>query len=980
MSSRYEPNDHIQPLLVAPRSDGIADQREITIQSYQTTVPFDYDKLDAGLGTAWLTPQIRFGVFARTDTTAKDALNVVLGLQDDLTIRAYDYDERRPLWFSWQNAVVDTVNMRYFKDEDGLLRFTTTGGGRRITDERLHEFNSGFLGIPKDAVNKRQFDLDKLRDLCFDRFADRLYMLRFSDPSALEYRSIDHALFQSRRYIDPNAERFQEISTDKDVTVESFESDICVKTSDLASEIRVRFLIRGLSGSLRISIPKVSYKKPLTSPQEEVRVFYQLVDVTASSILDSDYYTQHRRTLDDLSVDLGMFPDMVDLVPFKEVLLGAEARRAWLLEIDLGEKWPKWKPHLRAIDEIIASDVVATDVKEVLGELVRRNPTMVARLLAACLEDAKTHRFGCTVATVLAGALHTIPSVDRAQVEEQLLAWAIEQKFDSWDVDFETGGFGALGLWWRIDDIAFDVLPVVVWKVLRVTHARLSVATDDPTALLRKFDWCVTVAKSLPSHHSKNPAALRLIAEGRIPKSISEAGRVLKTPVSSVRDLDEATLNQFGLPLWPLLAASRRDGKVDLSNHGIGTALAARVRAGSVAPNGDEEPMECDLSPGGTVSLPLKNGTAAVDVQFEKYGRTYRVAVPIVGEESPTVALDNRRILPATINRKRLSAQRECRKQIDPRGVVVGSSPALLEIFEQIHHANLTDGPPAVLLLGEPGVGKTHIAELLHKASNRASKPFEVVNAGSGGGDINLQRGEWIGYGKGHGIHHIDKKGHPGHLMRANNGTLFIDECASFSAEMQAIFLSVLEKRVVQMVGGESYTPDVRCIFATNVDLEKAVAAGTFRRDLLDRIAVTIRIPPLRERRGDILLLARKFAGEHSIENRCLIALLRHEWPDNIRGLQLKLAGAIARMKADESVTMNIGHFDLPAHIVSEVECLDEDPCRRELWTLADAIARTEGYEHRSGLQHRAGEIMGVGEAQASKAYRAFGLVDAASA
>jgi hypothetical protein len=179
MSSRYEPQDHIQRLNIAPRVEGILDQREITIQSYQTTVPFDYEALNAGLGGAWLTPQIRFGVFSRNFINGKDAVNIVLGLQDELTIRAYDYDERRPLWFTWQNAIVDTVNIHFFQDEHGLLRFTTTGGGRRITDDRLHEFNSAFLGIPKDAVSKRQFDLDKLRHLCFSRFADRLYMVRF---------------------------------------------------------------------------------------------------------------------------------------------------------------------------------------------------------------------------------------------------------------------------------------------------------------------------------------------------------------------------------------------------------------------------------------------------------------------------------------------------------------------------------------------------------------------------------------------------------------------------------------------------------------------------------------------------------------------------------------------------------------------------------------------------------------------------------
>jgi hypothetical protein len=206
MPAQYEPKDHIQHLEVAPRAEGILDQREITIQSYQTTVPFDYDALNSGLERAWLTPQIRFGVFARGSMDGKEALNVVLGLQDELSVRAYDYDARRPLWFSWQDIIVDTVNIHYFKDADGLLRFTTTGEGRRITDDRLQDFNSAFLGIPKDAVSKQHFDLDKLRDLCFNRFVERLYMLRFSDPSGEEYRSIDHALFQSRQYIDPNAE------------------------------------------------------------------------------------------------------------------------------------------------------------------------------------------------------------------------------------------------------------------------------------------------------------------------------------------------------------------------------------------------------------------------------------------------------------------------------------------------------------------------------------------------------------------------------------------------------------------------------------------------------------------------------------------------------------------------------------------------------------------------------------------------------
>lgn len=78
---------------------------------------------------------------SRTPSTNSESFAVVLALQDDLYVRTYDYDERRPLWFSWQNVIVDTVNIRYFKDDTGSLRFITTGGGRRIAEDRLQAFN-----------------------------------------------------------------------------------------------------------------------------------------------------------------------------------------------------------------------------------------------------------------------------------------------------------------------------------------------------------------------------------------------------------------------------------------------------------------------------------------------------------------------------------------------------------------------------------------------------------------------------------------------------------------------------------------------------------------------------------------------------------------------------------------------------------------------------------------------------------------------
>jgi len=579
VNTRYEPKDHIQQLVIAPRAEDILDQREITIQSYQTTVPFDYIALNAGLEKAWLTPQIRFGVFSRMAPSASGALNVVLALQDELTIRAYDYDERRPLWYTWQDVIVDTVNLHYFRDEHGLLRFTTTGGGRRITDDRLHEFNSAFLGIPKEAVSKRRFDLAKLRELCFTRFVAKLYMIRFADPSANEYRSIDHALFQSRTYIDPEAERLKEIRTDAKVRIESFDSDILVERDELASAIQVRFFIRGLSGSLRLRFSKIIYKNQSKTPEDQATVFYRLANATVSAILDDSFYASHRRSLDDLSIDLGIFPDMVDLAPFREVLTSPESRRTFILGVDLSDNWPKWYPHLQALDEIVTSDPIIADVKGILSELVNRDPALATRLLVVCKEDPKKHRVGGLIAGVIADKLQAIAAELRAQVEQTILAWAVDREQDSWDVDADTGVCRTLSIKWPIEDIALDALPIIIWKLVGVLHARLQVSSGNIGPLLRKFQWCIAATQGLPVHHSKSPAALRLVSAGRVPRSVAEAERVLKAPVADFRALDDEVLGQFGLPLWPLLTASRRDGKVILSNEGIGVALACNGSA-----------------------------------------------------------------------------------------------------------------------------------------------------------------------------------------------------------------------------------------------------------------------------------------------------------------------------------------------------------------------------------------------------------------
>jgi len=314
----------------------------------------------------------------------------------------------------------------------------------------------------------------------------------------------------------------------------------------------------------------------------------------------------------------------------------------------------------------------------------------------------------------------------------------------------------------------------------------------------------------------------------------------------------------------------------------------------------------------------------------------------------------------------------EFRKTLDPDGLVIGDHPALLKVFGDIQYALAMEDTTPILLLGEPGVGKTHIAQLIHQASSRGSGPFVVANASGTGGDLNIQRGEWIGHGKGHGIHGIDKNGQPGHLMKAEGGTLFIDEFSEMSADMQNVFRSVLEGQPVEKVGGESYTPNARCILATNVDIEEAVAQGKLRKDLIDRLSIRITIPCLRDRESDVLLLARHFMDGCTIADRGLLALTRHDWPGNIRELSGVVQKATAMAKVAKVTVIDIDHLELPEAIKNELAEIVDNDCRAALWQFADRLAQAEGFEPGDGLQRRAGEIMGVQQSQAHRMYKQY--------
>jgi DNA-binding NtrC family response regulator len=232
------------------------------------------------------------------------------------------------------------------------------------------------------------------------------------------------------------------------------------------------------------------------------------------------------------------------------------------------------------------------------------------------------------------------------------------------------------------------------------------------------------------------------------------------------------------------------------------------------------------------------------------------------------------------------------------RSGLVGRSAAMVSVYKLIAHAARTDA--TVLVLGESGTGKELVARAIHDFSSRAAKPFVAVNC-SGLTDTLLEA-ELFGHTKGAFTGAVGDRS--GFFEAADGGTLFLDELASTSPAFQVSLLRVLQMGEVRRVGStEARRVDVRVIGASNAPLNQLVAEGSFRPDLFYRLSVlTIELPPLRERAGDIELLARHFlrrtsSGEDerlTLSNEATLALNAFPFPGNVRELENALTRAAA--------------------------------------------------------------------------------------
>lgn len=244
-----------------------------------------------------------------------------------------------------------------------------------------------------------------------------------------------------------------------------------------------------------------------------------------------------------------------------------------------------------------------------------------------------------------------------------------------------------------------------------------------------------------------------------------------------------------------------------------------------------------------------------------------------------------------------LLLKRQVRDQFS-RAQVIGSSPAwhrVCQMVEQIAPSQAT-----VLLTGESGTGKELIASLLHRLSPRAERSFIVLNAAAM--PATLLEAELFGYEKGAFTGALQRK--PGHFELADTGTLFLDEIGDMPVEVQAKLLRVLQDGSFKRLGGtRNMQVDVRVVAATNKDLSKEVAAERFRQDLYYRLnVITVQLPPLRQRRQDIPLLAAHFLQKYAQENHksvtaiqqdALQYLMAYDWPGNVRELENVIERAV---------------------------------------------------------------------------------------
>lgn len=320
--------------------------------------------------------------------------------------------------------------------------------------------------------------------------------------------------------------------------------------------------------------------------------------------------------------------------------------------------------------------------------------------------------------------------------------------------------------------------------------------------------------------------------------------------------------------------------------------------------------------------------------------------------------------------------------------------PASQALFA--HLKRIAPSEATVLIVGETGSGKERVTRQIHRYSHRSAGPFVAVNCAAL--PDTLLESELFGHERGAFTGADQQKA--GWFEAANGGTLFLDEVGELSLSAQVKLLRVLQERTVSRVGSRgSVRVDVRIVAATNVELRERVEQGRFREDLYYRLrVVSLDIPPLRKRPGDILPLAQHFLEKYRDRSQMSVAilsakaeaaLLEHDWPGNVRELEsaiqrallIRPSGIVRRCslglkttKRDPSLT--------PAELSSALELLRTQLAHlfsldaRDLYETIDKTVLVAAFEYARGNQIHTADILGISRSVVRTRLQRFGLID----
>ncbi|MFZ5758493.1 MAG: sigma-54-dependent Fis family transcriptional regulator [Thermodesulfobacteriota bacterium] len=445
-------------------------------------------------------------------------------------------------------------------------------------------------------------------------------------------------------------------------------------------------------------------------------------------------------------------------------------------------------------------------------------------------------------------------------------------------------------------------------------------------------------------------------------KILAEKQKMLNGTVSIVNPATSHLEIEVG---YGMTAEARKRGK-----YRVGEGITGRVVASGspiVVPQISEEPLFLNRTRSrgdirqkmvSFICVPIMQGrhcigALSVDREYREgldFDKDLRFLTIISGLIGQSVT----RILAVNEEKKRLERENVLlKRELSGKyqiGNIISNSSRMQEVFEMIYR--VADSNATVLLRGESGTGKTLVAKAIHYSSKREKKPFVAVNCSAL--PETLLESELFGHEKGAftGASSLKK----GRFEQAEGGTIFLDEIGDLSHPVQVKLLNVVQDREFQRLGGvEPIKCNVRLIAATHKDLERAVQEGNFREDFYYRLNVfPVYLPPLRERRTDILLLAeyflKKFCDENDkkifrISTPAIDLLMQYHWPGNVRELQNCMERAV--LICDEEA---IKSYHLPPTLQSAESTSEGNPLslaaavenfEREL--IIDALKRARG-------------------------------------